>query len=249
MSQRFLTRLLASACFALLLLTLSMQPTKAAVRHPILFVHGWNSSASTWNTMVGRFKQDGWTDNQLYTWSYSSNQTNAQIAQEIQSRVASILASTGATKVDIISHSMGGLSSRYYLKNLGGAAVVDDLVGLAPSNHGTTSPLAPIAFGCPACRQQAAGSAFLRELNSGDESPGGVSYTHVVTRYDEVVIPYTSGYLAPDNAVTNVTLQSKCPNDTTEHLRIIYDSVALQIAMNALARSGPASGSFQPACF
>ena len=75
-----------------------------------------------------------------------------------------------------------------------------------------------------------------------------MSYTNVVTRYDEVVIPYTSGYLAPDPAVTNVTLQDKCPTDTTEHLRIIYDSVALQIAMNALAHSGPASPAFQPAC-
>jgi triacylglycerol lipase len=48
--------------------------------------------------------------------------------------------------------------------------------------------------------------------------------------------------------VTNLTLQSKCPNDTTEHLRIIYDTVALQLATNALARSGPADPAFQPAC-
>jgi triacylglycerol lipase len=69
-----------------------------------------------------------------------------------------------------------------------------------------------------------------------------------VTRNDEVVIPYTSGYLAPDRRVTNVTLQNKCPNDTSEHLRIIYDSVALQITMNALGRRGPAAKRFQPAC-
>src|SRR5688500_17601606 len=34
-------------------------------RNPILFVHGWNSSASTWNTMVGRFQAAGYTSNQL----------------------------------------------------------------------------------------------------------------------------------------------------------------------------------------
>ena len=28
-------------------------------RNPILFVHGWNSSASTWNTMIGRFQSAG----------------------------------------------------------------------------------------------------------------------------------------------------------------------------------------------
>ena len=26
---------------------------------PILFVHGWNASSTTWTTMVGRFKKDG----------------------------------------------------------------------------------------------------------------------------------------------------------------------------------------------
>jgi len=75
-----------------------------------------------------------------------------------------------------------------------------------------------------------------------------VSYTQLVTRYDEVVIPYTSGYLAPDARVTNLTLQQKCPTDTTEHLRIIYDSVALQLTLNALGRTGPANPAFQPAC-
>jgi triacylglycerol lipase len=126
---------------------------------------------------------------------------------------------------------------------------VDDLVGLAASNHGTVHPLAgPAGITCPACRQQIAGSDFLRRLNSGDESPGFVSYTQLVTRYDEVVIPYTSGYLDPDARVTNLTLQDKCPNDTAEHLRIIYDAPAIQITKHALRRSGPASPTYQPAC-
>ena len=92
------------------------------------------------------------------------------------------------------------------------------------------------------------GSAFLRDLNAGDESPGDVSYTQVVTRYDEVVIPYTSGYLAPDANVTNVTLQDLCPNDTSEHLRMPYDPPAIALTLNALGRSGPADPAFHPAC-
>ncbi|HEV3050080.1 MAG TPA: hypothetical protein VGX50_07220, partial [Longimicrobium sp.] len=31
----------------------------APERHPILFVHGWNSSGSVWNTMIANFKADG----------------------------------------------------------------------------------------------------------------------------------------------------------------------------------------------
>ena len=68
---------------------------------------------------------------------------------------------------------------RYFVKNLGGAAKVDDLIGLSPSNHGTDvsgTGGADSGF-CLACRQQAAGSAFLTELNAGDETPGDVDYT------------------------------------------------------------------------
>ena len=39
----------------------------------------------------------------------------------------------------MVGHSQGGMMPRYYIKFLGGAEVVDDLVGLAPSNHGTSS--------------------------------------------------------------------------------------------------------------
>ena len=111
-------------------------------------------------------------------------------------------------------------------------------------------PLAtPLGGPCPACAQQAAGSSFITQLNSGDETPGTADYTNIVTRYDEVVTPYTSDFLASDgNAVTNVLLQDKCPNDTSEHLRTPYDPPAIQITLNALGRSGPADPAYQPAC-
>jgi triacylglycerol esterase/lipase EstA (alpha/beta hydrolase family) len=170
-------------------------------------------------------------------------------AQELAAEVQSVLAQTGASKVDLIGHSQGGMMPRYYLKNIDSSKVAD-LVGLSPSNHGTTNQFAsPLGGACPACAQQAAGSSFITQLNAGDETPGAVDYTNVVTRYDEVVTPYTSGFLAADgNAVTNITLQDKCPNDTSEHLRTPYDSPAIQITLNALGRSGPADPSFQPAC-
>jgi triacylglycerol esterase/lipase EstA (alpha/beta hydrolase family) len=139
---------------------------------------------------------------------------------------------------------------RYYIKNLGGDGKVDDLVGLSPSNHGTTNPFAaPAGRYCPACAQQAAGSSFITELNSGDETPGPVSYTNIATRYDEVVTPYTSAFLYPDDdQVTNITLQDKCPNDTSEHLRTPYDPPAISITLDALSHDGPADPAYQPPC-
>jgi hypothetical protein len=67
---------------------------------------------------------------------------------------------------------------------LGGGSKVDDLVGLSPSTHGTSQPLAaPLGLTCPACAQQAAGSPFITQLNAGDETPGSADYMNVVTRY------------------------------------------------------------------
>jgi triacylglycerol lipase len=174
-----------------------------------------------------------------------------QSAQELSAFVDKVLAATGTAKVEMVGHSQGGMMPRYYIKNLGGGDKVDDLVGLAPSNHGTTSPSAVIVGElqpCEACLQQVAGSDFLRELNAGDESPGPVSYTQIESRYDEIVTPYTSAFLKPDRNVTNKLLQDSCPVDVSDHVGVAYDPVALRFVENALGRVGPADPAYNPGC-
>jgi triacylglycerol lipase len=141
---------------------------------------------------------------------------------------------------------------RYYIKFLGGAASVNDLIGLAPSNHGTTNPLAPplgTYADCISCTEQVAGSPFLAKLNAGDQTPPPVNYTVIETDHDEVVTPYTSAFLpAEGGRVTNVVLQQDCRADPAEHITIPYDPVAIQWVLNALASTGPADPSFKPDC-
>ena len=173
-------------------------------------------------------------------------------ARQLKTFVNKVLAATGASRVSIVGHSQGGMMPRYLIKFLDGSGQVDDLVGLSPSNHGTTNPLAGPAGqnGCPACGQQVAGSDFMKELNAGDQTPPPVSYTVVETRYDEVVTPYESEFLptTADGRVTNVLLQDACPADPTDHIGITDDPIALQWMLNALGRPGPADPAFQPDC-
>jgi triacylglycerol lipase len=174
-------------------------------------------------------------------------------AAELRDFVDRVLAVTGAQRVSIVGHSQGGMMPRWYIKFLDGSGKVDDLVGLSPSNHGTTNPFAWPAgrYGdCEACLQQIAGSRFLRTLNAGDETPAPVSYTVVQTRYDEVVTPYRSAFLpaTADGRVTNVLLQDRCPNDISEHLAIQGDPIAIQWVLDALGRPGPADPAFRPSC-
>ena len=168
-------------------------PSMAQAVEPIIFVHGWSSSGSTWNTMASRFRADGWTTAQTVQWSYNTSQSNATTAQQLSTLVDQVRASTGSAKVDLISHSMGGLSTRYYVKNLGGDAKVDDFVSLAGPNHGTNT-----AFLClqTSCRQMWPGSSFLNQLNSGDETPGAVNYGTWWSPCDEVINPDSSVLLS-----------------------------------------------------
>jgi triacylglycerol esterase/lipase EstA (alpha/beta hydrolase family) len=213
---------------------------------PVVLVHGTFGDSSNWAIDAPQLRAAGYCTFAI-DYGVRGTQEIAHSAQQLKTFVDGVLARTGASKVDIIGHSQGGMMPRYYVKNLGGASKVDDLVGFAPSNHGTTTPLAPYAIGCPACMEQAFGSPFLTALNAGDETPGDVSYTVVETRYDEVVTPYTSAFLSGENT-TNVLLQDKCPADVSEHLAIVGDPIALQWALDALAHPGPANPGFTPRC-
>jgi triacylglycerol esterase/lipase EstA (alpha/beta hydrolase family) len=127
-----------------------------------------------------------------------------------------------------------------YLLKFRGASEVRTLVGVFPSNHGTTLNglfLLPgsdaFAASCPACRQQKAGSAFLQQLNAGGDTVAGVTYTVIQTRYDEVVTPYSSAFLSRP-AVTNILLQDQDPANRAEHVTIPYDPLALADVLAAL---------------
>jgi triacylglycerol esterase/lipase EstA (alpha/beta hydrolase family) len=166
-----------------------------------------------------------------------------------------VLSATGASQVDLVGHSQGGMMPRYYLKNLGGGAKVHALIGLSPSNHGTTldgiftlashfpGSNAFLAL-CPACREQEAGSPFINSLNAGGETLPGVTYTVIQTRNDEVVTPYTSAFLTPGPNVNNITLQDQCALDQGDHLSMPYDHIADADVLTALDPAHPQ----HPAC-
>lgn len=166
----------------------------AQTPNPVVFVHGWNGSASGWNTMISRFQGDGYASGQLHAWSYNTSQSNVTSANQLSSYVNQVLASTGASQVDIVTHSMGGLNSRYYLKFLGGVNRVDDWVSLAGPNHGTS--LANFCFWETSCVEMRPNSTFLNNLNAGDETPGAVSYSTFWSSCDEVISPPTSTILS-----------------------------------------------------
>ncbi len=233
--------------------------TSGPKQYPVILLPGTlYDMADTWQALGPILADDGWCVYGLNygataatplsgdrMWSLGDIPTSAG---QLATFVGQVLPATGAKKVDLVGWSQGGMMPRWYMRFDGGAAYVHDLVGLAPSNHGTTvggmSALfdavtalglpAPLTLAqCPACTQQLAGSQFLQELNAGRDTTTGVRYTVIETEDDEVVTPYTSAFLSGP-AVSNLTLQDQCPNDHADHLAMPYDSAALQDVVQAL---------------
>ena len=145
----------------------------SALPAPVVLVHGtFESAIDNWSTVSPQLKNAGYC---VFALEYGERGTRdiAASAAQLARFIDAVLGATGARKVSLVGHSQGGMMPRHYIKFLGGATKVDDLVGLAPSNHGTTNPGAFITGTtvCEACDQQRAGSAFLQELNACDEPP------------------------------------------------------------------------------
>jgi hypothetical protein len=151
-------------------------------------------------------------------------------------------------RIDIIGHSQGGMVPRWALRFWPDTrAMVDDLIGLSPSNHGTLDAIPLCKVGCAASIwQQRSNAKFIAALNSRRETFAGVSYTNVYTLTDEVVVPNfgpaaSSSLHGGGGAITNVAIQAVCPTDPTEHIGIgVYDHTAYALALDAITHAGPA---------
>lgn len=226
----------------------SCRPSAAHPR-PVVLVHGTvENRVINWSALSPLLKNNGYCVFALNFGAYLPGPflglaDISDSALELGAFVNRVLSATGAAKVDIVGHSQGGMMPRYYIKYLSGYTVVDKLVGLAPSNHGTTlsgistlgrvipavSPI--LEASAPALEQQRLGSDFNRDLDAGGDTIAPVRYTVIASRYDEVVTPYTNAFLS---GATNITLQSGCLINFTEHLGIAYDRRALRMTLNAL---------------
>ncbi len=222
----------------------------AAHPQPVVLVNGtFETMDKNWVTMSPSLAGRGYC---VFAFNYGNRATGPieDSAVELKAFVATVLKATGSKQVDLVGHSQGGMMPRYYLKYLGGAKKVDDLVGISPSNHGTTMSMDTGGLSpCRACEQQAAGSAFLTDLNAGGDTVRGPDYTVLTTIYDEVVTPYASQFLVgPGDRVTNIVLQDRCPGLVIEHDQTPNHPVVQQLTLDALRTDGPARKVFQPDC-
>lgn len=210
--MRRLLAMLGAFATAAALALVPHSAASASSHTPVIFVHGFSGKGSQWSSMQKNFINHGYPADRLHVFTYNWAQSNKTTAQELAVYVDGVRAQHGVDKVDIVTHSMGGLSSRWYIKHLGGAAHVDDWVSIGGPNNGTSiANLCSLAL--TSCREMQRGSSFINELNAGDPTPGDVTYTTFRSPCDLVIYPVSSTIL--DGATNHRTF-------CMEHIYMMY---------------------------
>jgi triacylglycerol lipase len=171
---------------------------EASALDPIVFVHGWNGSVQTFKTMRKKFKEEGWEEAWLCNYKYRWWKPVKESAETLKAKVEFVLKETGAKQVDIVSHSLGGIVSRYYIKELKEAGMVNQWVSLAAPNRGTWVALLCFAT-YVVCPEMLPGSNLLNSLNK-DETPAGPKYATWRSGFLFGVIPCDFAILPPGSA-------------------------------------------------
>ncbi|MFE9689965.1 lipase family alpha/beta hydrolase [Micromonospora sp. NPDC005806] len=218
-----------------------------AAANPVIVVGGLIGVSIAYEPIAARLRADGFRVS-IYQLPNLGFGDIRESARALSSYVDQIRAATGAAKVDLVTHSEGGLVGRWYVKFLGGAAKVDHYLSLGSPQYGTY--VANIinflglgsCAGIVACQQMATGSSFLADLNGGDDTPGAVRWTTVRTWQDELVIPVDNAALA--DGATNVLVQAWCPLRIVGHLGLVLDGTTYTIVRQALA-----GATIRPNCF
>lgn len=186
---------------------LTREPASEAVTDvPVLLVPGWLDTDRELAALRIRLMSAGWDPAWVAAVGFRDpTGSNGAHAEELARAADSLLERTGAARLDVVAHSMGGLATRVWLRN-GGARVARRVVFVASPHRGTWS--AYLAWG-DGSEEMRPGSSFLDSLNVGPPVPDGVRALTIRTTLDAHILPPESATLpgVPDVEVC-------CPTHT-----------------------------------
>lgn len=189
----------------------------APVETPVVLVHGFAGSKSNFLAVETRLRRAGFEHVVRFTYD-AFTQDVPEVAQDLADCITEVLARTGAERVHLVGHSLGGVVCRWYVTELGGDEVVDLVVTIASPHDG--SPLGHLGALRPrdlgrCVSQIATGSALLASLDArltARHAAGErVDCRWVAFACDlDVVVPPTRAELHHDALdVTNVLVEGR----------------------------------------
>ena len=161
-------------------------------RPAVLLVHGYMCNRAAWRRWVLERLPASWN---VATISLEPVYAPVEeYADSLQVAVQSLRASSGADRVTLVGHSMGGLAARAYLRTKGHDAVAR-VITIDSPHHGTV--FARFAHGENSRQMRRACDYVLRLAE--DEEP--VEFVCFASQHDNLVVPRDSQVLACAEAV------------------------------------------------
>ena len=198
-------------------------------RDPVLLVHGYMCNRGVWWWFRRRLERRGWT---VATVTLETPLSDIEtLADGLERRIGEILATTGATRVALVTHSMGGLVARAVLRRPGAAARVSRFVTLAGPHHGTV--LARLGLGRDAA-QMRPDTPWLAELN---RTPLPVPTLSIWSAGDQIVAPQESSRL---DGAAEIVLSSM------GHMTLVSSSAVVELVAAELALGASDEGGRRP---
>ena len=106
---------------------------------PVILVHGYGHNRSGWFVIERYLRAGGFTN--IATLNYNPLVLDVpRLADRLGQRIEAIRHHTGAERVHVVGHSLGGIILRWYVQEAGGDETVDTAVTIASPHRGT--PLA-----------------------------------------------------------------------------------------------------------
>jgi pimeloyl-ACP methyl ester carboxylesterase len=166
-------------------------PLPAPGQLPVILVHGVLVNDGVWFTMRRYLARQA--VGAIYTINYGPPYGDIEhFAEQLGAKIESVCAATGATRVVLVCHSMGGLVARAHLRQRGPARI-ERIITIGTPHHGSVFARGVVGR-CLA--QMRPGNAWLAELNRDEAKPPPVPITSIWSRHDSLVAPQGSGELA-----------------------------------------------------
>lgn len=160
---------------------------------PVLLVHGYFHNRSGFFVMARSLRKRGFR--YVYAMNYNPiGHTIPSLAARLARNVEDVMRISGAPRVHLVGHSLGGLISRWYVQEMGGHETVDHAVTIGSPHQGTYAAYAGIG---DAAREMRPGSELLQRLATGwNACP--TKFVNLYSDLDALIIPANSAIL-PDN--------------------------------------------------
>ncbi|KAI2639243.1 Alpha/Beta hydrolase protein [Xylaria nigripes] len=228
-------------------------------RNPVVMLHGLSANRETdLNLLQYELNSRGYC---TFSKTYGAHRIPNWIgglrdmtmsSQEIADFIHEVKDKTGASKIDLVGHSEGGVQAIYVpLTQSGIPGIVGHIVALGPAIRGATywgftnmwyiggdTTRAFVGslmhlIGCPACEQLAPDGVVTGQFAEAKKIAQEGNNITVITSKSDTLVPADTSFI-DEPGVRNVAVQTTCPDDGVGHAGLAWDKSVWRLIVNAL---------------